>query len=462
MSLSSSIRRRLAPLYYRRFEKTPDIFRLYETYRAHDRLSRQQLLDVQFNSLQSLLLHACHHTRYYRRLFHDCGFDPNRFESLEQLNLLPILTKETINANYSDLIADNVDEKDRHVSCTGGTSGVRMNFLRDNRCRARRFALQWRSDAWTGWEPGSNVAYVWPAAQDLSPRTTWKQKLVSQCATGVFLISAGVLNETILSQIAADLCRIEPALIRCFPSAGTVVAQYLHDHHIALPGLRGVVSAGESVSDTQRNVIESGFGAPVFNLYASREVGTTAAECSQHRHLHIAVDSQVVEIVTAGKRMALGEFGDIVITDLLNYAMPMIRYAIGDYGSLVEGDCPCGLPFPLLENVVGRTGDNLRDCDGKTVVPNTLTAHLIVHGPRVGQVQVIQNTYKEVLVRMSADPAPDQSIRDFYSTNLKILLKGLEEVRFEVVDHISYEESGKYRFTICNIPPDMPPPGTAR
>ena len=462
MSIRSSIRRRLAPLYYNRFEKTPVTIQLYEMYRAHGQLSRQQLLDVQFNSLKNLLLHAYDHTRYYQRLFNDCGFDPNRFESLEQLNLLPYLTKETVNANYADLIADNVDEHDKHISCTGGTSGAKMNFLRDNRCRAHRLAIQWRSDAWTGWEPGSNVAYVWPAAQDLSPRTTWKQKLVSQYATGVSVISAGVLNETILSQIAADLCRIGPALIRCFPSAATVVAQYLHDHHITLPGLMGVVSAGESVLDTQRNVIESGFGAPVFNLYASREVGTTAVECSQHHHLHIAVDSQVVEIVTAGKRLAPGEFGDIVITDLLNYAMPLIRYAIGDYGSLVEGDCACGLPFPLLENVVGRTGDNLRDCEGKTVVPNTLTAHLIVHGPRVGQVQVIQNSFKEVLVRMSADPAPDQAVRDFYSTNLKILLKGLEEVRFEVVDHISYEESGKYRFTICNIPPDMPPPGTAR
>jgi phenylacetate-CoA ligase len=227
--------------------------------------------------------------------------------------------------------------------------------------------------------------------------------------------------------------------------------EFLPGHQIDLPHLQGVVTTGEPLYPHQRDIIEKGFGTKVFNLYASREFGTTAAECSAHQDLHIAADSILIETTEEDKQLAPGQFGKILITDLHNYAMPMIRYEIGDYGQLSEDNCPCGLPYPLIKNVVGRISDVFVTADQGEINTHSLILHLIDEGPKVGQVQLVQKSIREILVRLTDNPYPDDSVKDFYVKSLKKLVAGLEVVNFEVVKKLENEKSGKYRFAICEV-----------
>jgi phenylacetate-CoA ligase len=346
MGLAKLTRKLFSPLYYAHYEHSPQVFGLFKKYCKYEQLSRSQLDRLSLRLLKRLLVHAGKHTPYYRRVFYDCGFNPKKFENLEQLQVLPVLTKKVIRKNQDDLLAENIDRSELHASSTGGTSGIKLKFYRNNLLRSHRLALQWRSDVWAGWNLHQNVGYIWPTIQDFDQDSGVKEKIFSKYFAGVQAHYAGKMNDDRKEEIAQELAHFKPKIIRCFPTPAAAVAEYIVENDIWITGIEGVVSTGEPLYPDQRGLIEKAFNAPVFNLYASREVGTTAAECERHEHLHLATDSVAVEVTDNGRQLPPGQYGEILLTDLLNYGMPMIRYQIGDYGQLVDGDCPCGRPFP--------------------------------------------------------------------------------------------------------------------
>jgi phenylacetate-CoA ligase len=114
-----------------------------------------------------------------------------------------------------------------------------------------------------------------------------------------------------------------------------------------------------------RALIEQSFGAPVFDRYGCREVGNIASECPAHAGLHICPHTQYVEVLRSdGSPAKPGEVGRLIITQLINRAMPFIRFEIGDLGVMADGDCPCGRHWPRLERVTGRNTSVLRTPDG--------------------------------------------------------------------------------------------------
>ncbi len=449
------IRKLVAPFYYEKRLNIPSVYSLFEEYLRRDNWSRERLLTFQMEKLKDMLIYARDNTRYYQRLFSDCNFNPATFESPEQLNVLPPLTKKDVRANLDDLLSSAIPEDQRHHVQTGGTSRVQMDLYRDNACRAHRFAAQWRGDTWAGWQQFSNLGFVWVAIRDFVPKTSLKMKLANLLATGTRIFYAFSLNEEKCDRIIRQLQRFKPTLIRCFPSPMTSLAEYAVDKGIRIPCLRGIVSTGEPLYEHQQDVIEKAFGINVYNLYASREVGTTAAQCDARRDLHIAADSLFVEAVDDNfQQVANGIDGELLITDLHNYALPLIRYAVGDHGRMINDECICGRPYPLMKNIVGRVTDNFIDAEGNTVATISLSHYLIAEGPKVGQVQLIQNSPTEITVRITNDPPPDDSTKQFYINRLTHVMKGLKNVRFEIVDKIEAEKSGKFRFAICNLSND--------
>lgn len=451
--LRDYFRKKLLSFYYGRRRNAPGVIKYYDLYKSHEKWSRDQLLDYQLKELKKMLIHAYEQTRYYRRLFDECGFDAYGFKSIEQLEQIPILTKEIIRENMPELQAGNINEHEKHKTRTGGTSGPMMEFYRDNICRGHRVAIQWRFDSWAGWDLGTNVAHIWPALQDFAPKFGFKGKLVSKYLTGDYMFYGGHIDNNTAQKMAKEIIKINPRLIRCFPTPACLFLKNLDSSKLDHPRISGVVSTGEPLYPHQRSVLEKGFGCPVFDIYGSRETGMTAGECSTHENLHIAIDSVVMEIVKDGKQLSPGRDGEIVLTDFINYAMPLIRYRIGDYGRVLRGACPCGMGFPLMKNLPGRISDNFYDIEGNVVSPISLLANIVLTGPRVGQVQLVQNNPREIVVRITKNPTPDDTIKEYYNSNIKKAIKGLETVKFEIVDKIESEKSGKHRFAICNIDP---------
>jgi len=142
-------------------------------------------------------------------------------------------------------------------------------------------------------------------------------------------------------------------------------ARYLDQRGLKAYRPCSIVTSAEGLEPDERALVERVFGCPVFNRYGCREVSVLASECPAHTGLHVMAEGLLVEIETPQGPAGPGEMGSILITDLLNDGMPLVRYRIGDLGSWAPGECPCGRGLPTLERIWGRAYDFVGTPDGR-------------------------------------------------------------------------------------------------
>ena len=199
-----------------------------------------------------------------------------------------------------------------------------------------------------------------------------------------------------------------------------------------------------------RSEIEEQFGADVFNFYGSREVGAIAGECVKGR-LHVFAMNNVVEVLDQwDKRTEAGQHGDIVVTNLHNYAMPVIRYRIGDSGALGSSDCECGSRLPVLDNLSGRVTDHFQADDGGLVHGEYFT-HLFYFRDWVDQFQVLQLKVKLVRVLVVPAAQPDAAEVAEITEKIRTVMGDDCAVEWRYVESIAPTEQGKQIYTRCLI-----------
>jgi phenylacetate-CoA ligase len=419
---------------------------------ASERESPGAIARHQLTRLQALCAHAYDNVPFYRRRFEECGITPADIRSLDDLQRIPPLTKDDLRTSRADLVATNFAAHELHSAATGGSTGEWTPFVRDNRCLDRKKALELRFDRWAGWEVGERIAYVWTAVQDFSGRPTLKARLRNALVDRRLMVYAGHLNEAAMADVLGSLRAFRPALIRAFPNPLSTIAEFAKATGVQGVRPKGIITVGEPIMDHQRSLIEEVFGCEVFNCYVSRECGNMAAECQSHVGLHVNAESLIMEFVDGGKPVAPGEAGEILITDLENRGMPFIRYRIGDMGVPTAEPCPCGRTLPLMGVQAGRVSDFVvSPHDGTRVFGVTLCHYLIAEGPAVGQLQIVQESRDELLVRISKTVPGFETHFPRYREVLDRLFHGKMKIRFEVVDEIEHEKSGKYRFCINKV-----------
>jgi phenylacetate-CoA ligase len=211
----------------------------------------------------------------------------------------------------------------------------------------------------------------------------------------------------------------------------------------------GIVSTAMPLHDWQRTAITQAFGVNPSNRYGCEEVSLIAAECPAHRGLHVNADSVFTEIEGGGPT------GNLLVTDLSNFAMPIIRYRIGDVVTAGEdGVCPCGRGLPRLASVQGREADFVVTPDGRMISGISLTENFALHIPGTAQVQIVQETVHHVRIRI----VPDERFTRESETKVAELVRTTfgPGVRHDLerIAAIPQEASGKYRFCISKVPKD--------
>jgi phenylacetate-CoA ligase len=208
-----------------------------------------------------------------------------------------------------------------------------------------------------------------------------------------------------------------------------------------------VVTTAEPLYEAWRTKIETVLTTCVYDRYASREVGHIAQECYRHSSLHINAESIYVEIVENGEIVEPGQIGEIVVTDLMNYGMPLLRYRIEDRGTLVKGSCGCGLELPMMEVNGGRINDFFLKSDGSKLHGNCITDFAIASWKKIKQMQFIQETVENFRVKVVPGPEFQESTMEAIKCELEKKMEQNINLRIEIVNEIPAEESGKYRIT---------------
>jgi phenylacetate-CoA ligase len=208
---------------------------------------------------------------------------------------------------------------------------------------------------------------------------------------------------------------------------------------------RVVVVGGEVATPAMRLRIRETFAAPLYETYASHECPLMAWECRHSGDLHTCDDGVLVEVLRDGGPAEPGERGEVVVTNLHAYAMPFIRYRIGDLATR-SAPCRCGAPFATIGEIQGRMIDYFPLPDGRLLHPYEIVSRL-VWGPRewMKQYQLVQERRDRVVLYAVADePPPAERLREIERTVRPILGPG---VGFEVqlVGRIPFESTGKLR-----------------
>ncbi len=320
-----------------------------------------------------------------------CGFEPANFRELADLVQLPILTKNDIQQCRDQLVSSEFQHSDLIKNQTGGSTGEPISFFLDRDRLCARHAATWRHNQWAGLDEGDRLALVWGG----SAGSTHARGNGTRFAPSYWVNRCTWIPPTFLRyrfrEFNDQLKRFRPKVIQAYARSLALFARYLKDHGIQAYSPKSIITSAETLTDEDRQLIESVFSAPVFNRYGCREFSVVASECEQHDGLHIMAEGLYVEVLVDGRPAADGELGKIVVTDLLNRGMPLIRYEIGDMGALDHSPCPCGRGLPRLRRLEGRVTDFLMGTDGRLVSGVFLATYLIAECPQLGRIQIVQN-----------------------------------------------------------------------
>jgi len=407
-----------------------------------------RLQELRSQGLQRLVAHAAATSPFYRERFAAAGIDPGSVRDLTDLQNLPLLTKADIRKRLPDILSSRYRRGDLEHSKTGGSTGVSLEIYCDRRGVQQRNGAAQRVDCWSGWRPGEPKASVW--GNPPVPRT-WKQKLRQVLKDRFFYLDTMKIDAAAIDRFLAEWRHWRPGLLFGHAHSLFILAEELEARGVTLRP-HGIISTSMMLMQLEREVIERVFGVPVTNRYGCEEVSLIGCECEQHDGLHINAEHVWVEFLRDDDTPCLpGEEGRIVVTELINYGMPMIRYEIGDQGVPSDRTCRCGRFLPLMESVTGRTADFLRASNGSRVAGISLIENTLTDLPGIRQLQLIQAAPLHLDVNLVPGAAYDEDTGRELMARLKGYLGAELEITLHLVDAIEQEPSGKYRFSICKV-----------
>lgn len=414
---------------------------------ANEQLSPDAIAEMQLHKLQKLVAHAYATVPYYRELFQKEKIMPQDIQSLRDYASLPILTKAIIRERGTEAFRST----DFPLSwladtTTSGSTGEPLRFFREHEYEEWRMAGSWRAWRWGGWTPGEKMAWLW--REYWSPdRKTRFAKQINWWITRRRLYNVFEMSGATMDRWIQDLHAYQPRFLFGFPSALAHMAKHLAANGTELPGVRTIFTNGEMLQSEQREIIEKTFQCKVHNMYGSSEVHPIAAECRLGA-LHLSTDLTVVEL---GDDPGLSGMRKVVLTPLHAYGMTLLRYEVGDLAEAIGTDCPCGLPFPVLQGLVGRTAD-LFPLPGKRVVHGQILIAYLSGLKHIERFQFRQRTTNLLtLVIVKAQGFDSQSEHNLQTVLEKISRELGIPVRLEYVDEIPLTGGGKFRYTVCEI-----------
>jgi phenylacetate-CoA ligase len=385
-------------------------------------------------------------------LFKTARLKPTDIKKVTDLKKLPILTKDIIRKNLPDLVSKNHQKNQLIPTATGGSTGEPMKFFIDINWEAWNMAAAYRQWGWAGYNLGDKMVYLWSAPQDISFQTGIKTKLLN-ISHRILYLDALQLTEKTLDDYIKTLRSYKPKIINAYVSAIFIMAQYMEKKEITDIRPKAILTSCETLLPHQRKTIERAFGCSVYDYYSGRDTTFQAGECPEHTGHHMTIENAVVEFLKNNEPVARGENGKIIITDLENYAMPFIRYEIGDLGRLSDKKCTCGRNLPLLKEISGRIRDIIINKDGKYI--NGAFFSMLFYDKKgmtkgIKQYQFIQKTMDHSILKLVKD-------EDFSQKELNKIIQKIQEqcgdmkIDIEFVDSISPTKSGKYRSVLSEV-----------
>jgi phenylacetate-CoA ligase len=403
-----------------------------------------KLLTYQQDKLMGLLDHAIHHVPFYKNHFKD--FDISKIREVNDIIILPSIDKNQLRLNYKELCSTQIPYF-TSSKITGGSTGQAVSVIKTKDSLGKERAATWRAYNWAGIDIGDPQARFWGVPFALKGRM--KYRIIDLIANRKRL-SAFNFDDTSLQEYYNKLVKFRPVYYYGYVSMLETFARYIERKKLRIPfKLRCVITTSEVLTESTRKYLETVFGCKVFNEYGCGEVGSIAHECEQGS-MHVMSENLIVEILNGNTPAKPGEIGEIVVTELNNYAMPLIRYRLGDCAEVAASNsCSCGRGLPVIKKIIGRAYDMIRNAEGKVFHGEYfmyIFEEIQKRSPlAVNQFQVIQTSKDGLCIKIVPGKDYSETMESAISEKIRTAMGQSINIKYELTDHIPRERSGKIR-----------------
>lgn len=421
---------------------------LFEFWRLvqHRTLSPDRLHVLREQKLRAVIRHAYEHVPYYRSLFTSAGLRPQDIRTLEDLTRIPVTTKEDLRAaGLGQITAQNIDLAQCLRLQTSGSTGKPFSvYLTRSEARTRRL-IEFRAILSIGLRAGDRLTVLGP---EQAHRSRIHQRLgLYRCED----ISPFLPVEDQIRQLQAS----RPTVLWAYPNRLKAILRETGDRLSALARPRVLITSSAPLDGLTEACLRADLSADIFNFYGAIETGRIATECAAHRGLHVTADHLIVECLADDGTDGPG--GLCVITTLNAFAMPFIRYRLGDLCKWIDLKCSCGSSFPLIGPPRGREWDMITLPSGK-LLPSTPLTFLLTNCDWIDQFRMIQERTDHLVLQLVFGRTPPVDALPTLRARIEALLR--EPVRLDIEGVESLRDEGsKFRAFISRLSagsPSMP------
>ncbi|WP_331772917.1 AMP-binding protein (plasmid) [Embleya sp. NBC_00888] len=425
----------------------PQVYREFQRYT--EGVSRPETIkENQRERLATILRHAINSVPAYRQLRAAVAGSVDPWALLSEF---PLTTKRELSARLIEYCDDGIDPATCRILETSGTSGIPLRMIRHNDAMVHEWATALVRNQRQG--PVFNRKVMMPCLTRLNSWFEYTSPGMGFAHVAQFGIT-GLRGER-LEEFALRAMNFRPDVLTATPRNLVDFMSLLQMCGRELPPVKSIVTCGELLIPAVREAISEFFGVPVRDMYAMKETGTIAVQC-ENGFYHIESERLWLEVVDdSGSPLPDGQVGEIVVTDLTNAAMPLIRYRTGDFGSMAATPCACDLPHKAMNLVEGRNFGVIRRPDG-TTLPTLWIARAARRCP-VRRYQIVQRADFTVSVLIAPASAFASVHHEALTRNLKDLLGADIEGRVEIVDDASFLGHGRRKAVdFVSLLPDAP------
>jgi phenylacetate-CoA ligase len=416
--------------------------------------SEDKILDCQLRQLGPLLAHFQHTSPYFKDRLDPLDADLRNLD-FDAFRRIPILTRTDIQEAGDALLSTAIPKDHGRLlhTASSGSTGRPVNARKTDINQAFHRALNLRNHLWHKHDLSAKFATIRGYAPDyaLAPDGKYLTSWTSVYKTGPSV----VLNSTrcTIGEQLHWIMKERPPYILSYPHNFHALALRCREIGVTMPWLKALITFSEALSPGKRAIIEDTFGVLVEDMYSAAEVSMIALQCPEDPgHYHVQSENVLVEVVNDdGAPCAVGETGRLLVTDLHNFAMPFVRYEIGDLAT-TGGPCRCGRGLPVLKRIYGRVRNMLYLEGGEQVDPDIAALHLHEIAP-LRQYQMVQKSYTDIDMKLIlARPLTDEEAERMRSLILDALGYPFT-LNLTPVDDIPRHPSGKFEDFMSEMGP---------
>ena len=415
-------------------------------------LKRSELERIQQKKLRAIVKHAYHNVPFYHKLFDSVGVKPEDIKTIDDLSKIPIVTKSQIQRAESDFIARDIDTSKCTERKTSGSTGLPLKVVRCGEESSIGGATYSRLYKENGLRR-EDVVYALTSptnVPDIKDRGLFYSIVynLAEKSLGKPTYKYVSVFENMKNQLSI-LKKTNPTVISGYSMSIKLLAMAVKDSGInTLPRL--IFTASELLDAESIKIISSAFGVNPTDFYATIENDVVAWECSEHAGYHTNIDTLAIEFIKDNEIVAAGEKGEVILTNLYAYAMPLIRYKIGDVGIPSDEECPCGRGLPLMDLIEGRADDFVKVPSGRIFSPIAVD-YLILSSGKIAHFRIIQEKEDRFTIELVKGKDFSEDVIYQIEARFKQVLGDDIQIEFKIVDEITREESGKLRSVVSKV-----------